>query len=54
MRNVVYCIRLGADKYLAFPIFLFTTQRKGFFLVGLKKLEQRNHKCVELRGEYVE
>jgi hypothetical protein len=27
---------------------------KEFFLDGLKKLEQRSHKCVELRGEYVE
>jgi hypothetical protein len=25
-----------------------------FFLDGLKKLEQRTHKCVELREEYVE
>jgi hypothetical protein len=25
-----------------------------FFLDGLKKLEQRSHKCVELGGEYVE
>jgi hypothetical protein len=37
-------IRRGADKSLGFPI-LFD---------GLKKLEQRSHKCVELRGEYVE
>jgi hypothetical protein len=29
-------------------------QPKEFFLDGLKKLEQRSHKCVELRGEYVE
>jgi hypothetical protein len=40
----------GADKSLAFPIFLFATQPKEFFLDGLKKLEQRSHKCVELRG----
>jgi hypothetical protein len=33
-----------------FPIFLFAAQPKEFFLVGLKKLEQRNHKCVELGG----
>ena len=25
-----------------------------FFLSGLKKLEQRGKKCIELRGEYVE
>jgi hypothetical protein len=37
-----------------FPIFLFAAHPKGFFLDGLKKLEQRSHKCVELRGEYVE
>jgi hypothetical protein len=32
-----------------FPI-LFAAQAKEFFLDGLKKLEQRSHKCVELRG----
>jgi hypothetical protein len=37
-----------------FPIFLFAAQPKEFFLDGLKKLEQRSHKCVELREEYVE
>jgi hypothetical protein len=37
-----------------FPVFLFATQPKEFSLDGLKKLEQRSHKCVELRGEYVE
>jgi hypothetical protein len=35
-------------------LFLFATQPKEFFFDGLKKLEQRSHKCVELRGEYVE
>jgi hypothetical protein len=49
-----YAIRRGADKSLAFSIFLFAAQPKEFFLDGLKKLEQRSHKCVELRGEYVE
>jgi hypothetical protein len=33
-----------------FPIFLFAAQPKEFVLDGLKKLEQRSHKCVELRG----
>jgi hypothetical protein len=47
-------LRRGAEKSLAFPIFLFATQPKEFFLDGFKKLEQRSHKCVELRGEYVE
>jgi hypothetical protein len=37
-----------------FPIFLFAAQPKELFLDGLKKLEQQSHKCVELRGEYVE
>jgi hypothetical protein len=34
-------------------LFLFAAQTKEFFLDGLKKLEQRSHKFVELRGEYV-
>jgi len=29
-------------------------QISGFFLSGLQKLEQRDKKCIELRGEYVE
>jgi hypothetical protein len=33
-------LRKGADKSLAFPIFLFAAQPKEFFLDGLKKLEQ--------------
>jgi hypothetical protein len=47
-------ISRGADKSLAFPIFLFTAQPKELFFHELKKLEQRRHKCVDLRGEYVE
>jgi hypothetical protein len=35
-------------------LFLFAAQLKEFFLDGLKKLEQRSHKCVGLRREYVE
>jgi hypothetical protein len=35
-------------------LFLFAAQPKEFFLDGLKKLEQRSHKFVELKGEYVE
>jgi hypothetical protein len=31
-------------------LLLFAGQRKECFLDRLKKLEQRNHKCVELRG----
>jgi hypothetical protein len=34
-------------------LFLFAAQPTEFFLDGLKKLEQRSHKCAELRGEYV-
>jgi hypothetical protein len=45
-----FILRGGADKSLAFPIFLFAAQPKEFFLYGLKKLEQRSHKCVELGG----
>jgi hypothetical protein len=37
-----------------FPIFLSAAQPKEFFFDGLKKLEQRSHKCVELSGEHVE
>jgi hypothetical protein len=32
------------------PIFLFAAQPKEFFFDGLKKLGQRSHKCVELKG----
>jgi hypothetical protein len=39
---------------LAFPLFLFAAKPKEFFFDELKKLEQRNHKCVELKEEYVE
>jgi hypothetical protein len=35
-------------------IFLFAAQPKEFFVDGLKKLEKRSHKFVELRAEYVE
>jgi hypothetical protein len=49
-------VRRGADKsfwLFLFLIFLFAAQPKEIFLDGLKKLEQRSHKCVELRGECV-
>jgi hypothetical protein len=35
-------------------LFLFAAQPEEFYLDELKKLEQRSHKCVEIRGEYVE
>jgi hypothetical protein len=44
-------VRRGADKPLAFPIFLFVAQPEEFFLDGLKKLVQRSHKRVKLRGD---
>jgi hypothetical protein len=47
-----YIIRMGPDKFLAFPIWIFAAQPKEFFLDGLKKLEQQSHKCVELRGDF--
>jgi hypothetical protein len=39
---------------ISLRIFLFAAQPKEFFLDGLRKLEQLNHKCVELGGENVE
>jgi hypothetical protein len=54
-RNFIVC--RGADKFLAFSFFiffLFVAQPKVFYLGGLKKLEQRSHKCVEIGGENVE
>jgi hypothetical protein len=47
-------ISRGAHKFLAFPILLFAAQPKELFFDGLKKLEQRSHKFVELSGEYVD
>jgi hypothetical protein len=46
-------LRIGVDNSLAFPIFLFAAHKKEFSLDGLKNLEQRRHKCVELRAEYI-
>jgi hypothetical protein len=37
-----------------YHLLLSAAQPKEFFLGGLKKLEQRSHKCVVLKGEYVE
>jgi hypothetical protein len=49
-------IRTGAEKSLAFSISSspIRAQPKEFFMGELKKLEERSHKCVELRGEYEE
>jgi hypothetical protein len=52
-----FCLYVGVLISLwlfLFPIFVFAAQPEKFFLDGLKKLEQRSRKCVELRGEYVE
>jgi hypothetical protein len=51
-RRVIWYKYLGV--LVSFWLFLFAAQPKEFFLDGLKKLEQRSHKCVELRGKYVE
>jgi hypothetical protein len=54
------CLKATANSYtirrvlISLWLFLFAAQPKEFFLDGLKKLEQRSNKCVELRGEYVE
>jgi hypothetical protein len=37
-----------------FLFFYLQQNQKNIFLDGLKKLDQRSHKCVELRGQYVE
>jgi hypothetical protein len=54
--SIVYVGVLISLWISLFSIFLrvFAAQPKDFFLDEVKKLEQRGHKCVELRGEYVE
>jgi hypothetical protein len=53
--NLLYAgIARGADKFSAFPVFLFVAHSKEYFLDGLKKLKQQTHKSEELRMEYVE
>jgi hypothetical protein len=47
------CLVIYVGVLISLWLFLFAAQSKKFFLDGLKKLEQRRHKCVELRGEYV-
>jgi hypothetical protein len=49
-------IRRGADKSLAFlisPTSGYSTTKR-IFLGWVKEVGTRSHKCVELRGEYVE
>jgi hypothetical protein len=43
-----------AGVLISLWLFPFAAQPKEFFFDGLKKLERRSHKCMELRGEYVE
>jgi hypothetical protein len=40
MLKLMVHIHRAADKFLAFPIFLFAAKPKEFFLDGLKKLTQ--------------
>jgi hypothetical protein len=47
-------IHWSADKSLTFPISYLQDNEKNFSWVVLKKLEQRSHKCVEVRREYVQ
>jgi hypothetical protein len=47
------CVYVGVLISLwlfVFPVFLFAAQPKEFFFDVLKKLEQRSHKYVELKG----
>jgi hypothetical protein len=41
------------EVLISLRLFLFVAQPKELFLDGLKKFEQRSHKCVELRGQYL-
>jgi hypothetical protein len=47
-----YSERRDADKFwrFLFHLFLVAAQPKEFCMGGLKKLEQRSHKCVQLKG----
>jgi hypothetical protein len=53
MRTMYVGVLISLCRFV-FPIFLFAAQTKEFLLDVLKKLEQRSHKCAELRGENVE
>jgi hypothetical protein len=54
LSNLLFTTPVYGGVLVSLWLFLFAAQPKEFFLYGLKKLEQRSHKCVELRGEYVE
>jgi hypothetical protein len=48
---MVLIVEYSIGMLISLWLFLFAAQPKEFFLDGLKKLEQRIHKCVEFRGE---
>jgi hypothetical protein len=52
--NVTPCTLMYVGVLISLWLFLFVAQPKEFFLDWVKKLEQRSHKCLELREEYVE
>jgi hypothetical protein len=43
--------RVNVGVLVSLWLFLFAAQPKEFFLNELKKLEQRSHRRVELRGK---
>jgi hypothetical protein len=53
MRLHCYCQLTYVRVLISLWLFLFVAQPKNFFLDGLKKLEERSHKRVDL-GEIVE
>jgi hypothetical protein len=58
-KSIHYTFPVSTDSFdyvgvlISLCLFLFAAETKEFFLDWLKKLEQRSHKCVEVRGEYV-
>jgi hypothetical protein len=54
LRNICRRILNYVGVLISLWLFLYSAQPKEFFLDGLKKLEQRSYKYVELWGEYVE
>jgi hypothetical protein len=60
MHNLCQAVHESGRKFVEYVrvlislrLFLLTAQPKEYILDGLKKLEQRSQKCVELRGEYI-
>jgi hypothetical protein len=55
MYKLVMRLSRSVDKSLAFfYIFESAAQLREFYLDRLKKTEERNHKRVDLRGEYID